>query len=302
MDRLTTMEAFVRVADAGSFSGAARQWAVSKAVVSKYVAALEARLGVALLMRTTRSVALTDAGRDYYDRCVALLGEVDALDASVRAEALDVRGTLRFTAPPGFLARYAPLLLSEFRARYPRIDLDIHLTHRMVDLVEEGFDLAVRVTAPRDSALIVRWLAPSPLVLVGAPGYLAKYGAPKSVRELAHHACLVDTNFRERGRWRFEVDGEVVHVEVDGPFRVNSPLVVRDLAAEGHGLALIPEFVVDEALASGDLVAVEGFVPAFDWSIYAVYPRRKYIPARVKVFVDHLAEALSGQSSKAPVR
>ncbi len=283
----------MRVADARSFSAAARQWRCSKAVISKYVAALEARLGVALLQRTTRSVRLTDAGRDYYRRCVDVLAEVDALDALVQERQVAASGVLRLSAPPGFLTRHLEGALSDFVALHPSIQLDVHLTHRMVDLVEEGFDLAIRVTAPRDSALVVRRLAPAPLVLVAAPAYLAAHGAPADPAELANRDCLVDTNFRDRGRWRFEGADGVATVDVKGPIAVNSPTVVCDLAVEGHGLAIVPDFVARPALDAGTLVEVDVGRPAFDWSIYAVHVRRRYIATRVRLFVDHLAAVLA---------
>lgn len=294
MDRLTSMEAFVRVVDAGSFTAAARRWGRSKAVVSKYVAALEEHLGVPLLRRTTRSLSLTDAGRGYHARCVDLLGELEAVEAGLRSDHVEPRGLLRVTAPPGFMDRYARLMTTAFVERYPEITMDLLLTHRMVDLVEEGIDVALRVTVPRDSSLVARRLGPAPLVAVASPAYLARRGAPRTPGDLRAHACLVDTNFRDRGRWRFR--GETV--EVDGPFRVNSPTVVRDLAAAGHGVAVVPAFVAAAHLDDGRLVEVLAGELAFDWAVYAVYPRRRYLARRVRVFIDHLAAALESDAPR----
>ncbi|MCA9552994.1 MAG: LysR family transcriptional regulator [Myxococcales bacterium] len=293
MDRLTNMEAFVRVVDAGSFSGAARGWGCSKAAVSKYVAGLEAHLGVELLRRTTRALHLTDAGRSYYARCAALLQEVAALEGDLEAGHRAPQGVLRVTAPPSFVDQYRALVLSDFRARYPGIRMDLHLTHRMVDLVEEGFDVAIRVTAPRDSSLVARRLAPAPLVVVAAPAYLQAAGTPRTAAALKDHACLVDTNFRGGARWRFSRGGKVSQVDVEGPFRVNSPVVVCHLAEAGHGVAIVPEYVASEALADGRLVEVPVGKPAFSWSMYAVYPRRRFVSGRVRAFVDHLAAGLA---------
>ena len=279
----------MRVVDAGSFSGAARNWSCSKAVVSKYVAALEAHLGVELLRRTTRALNVTDAGHAYYARCVELLQEVDALEAGLRDDHLEPRGLLRITAPPGFVQRYPALVLTDFRARYPAIEMDVHLTHRMVDLVEEGFDVAIRATAPRDAALVARRLAPAPLVVVASPAYLEAAGTPRTPAALKGHACLVDSNFRDGGRWRFEFKGRVVQVQVSGPFRVDSPTVICELAAQGQGVAVVPEFVAGPALEDGRLVTVPVGKPAFDWSIFAVYPRRRFVSGRVRAFIDHLA-------------
>jgi DNA-binding transcriptional LysR family regulator len=292
MDRLTEMEAFVRVVEAGGFTAAARGWGCSKAAVSKYVAALEARLGAELLRRTTRALHLTDAGRAYHARCAALLQEVEAMEGSLRDEHMEPRGTLRVSATPAFLARYHALVLTSFHARYPGIRIDLHLSHRMVDLVEEGFDVAIRITAPRDTELVARRLAPAPMVVVAAPDYLRRAGTPRSPAALAGHACLVDSNFRDGPRWRFTHRGKLVQVTVQGPFQVDSPLVLKDLTLAGHGIAVLPAFVVEPELAAERLVRVPVGKPAFDWSVYAVYPRRRFVSGRVRAFIEHLAEGL----------
>jgi DNA-binding transcriptional LysR family regulator len=295
MDRRTTMEAFVRVVEAGSFTAAARQWSVSKAVVSKYVAALERELGVELLRRTTRSSSLTDAGRTYYDRCSVLLEELSSLEASLRDEYRGPRGRLRVTAPPGFVARYGDLITTAFRRRYQQIDLDLLLTHRMVDLIEERIDVAIRVTDPGDSTLVARRLAPAPVVAVASPKYLRRRGTPRTPDELSEHDCLVDTNFREQGRWRFYTSsgrGRRRSVAVDGPYRADSPLVIRDLAVAGEGIALIARFIVEHDLAAGRLHEILVGQAAYAWSIYALYPRREHLSGRVRAFVDHLTEGL----------
>jgi DNA-binding transcriptional LysR family regulator len=293
MNRLLAMEAFVRVVDAGGFSAAARTWGRSKAAVSKYVSQLEEHLAVELLRRTTRSLSLTDAGRAYHRRCADVLEELDALDATVRESTLSLRGTLRITAPPGFASRYLPVMTTDFVAAHPHVALDIDLTHELVDLVEREVDVAIRVTAPRDSALIARKIAPAPIVAVAAPAYLERRGTPRRPSDLARHDCIVDTNFRNQHRWRFHHRGRSETVSVSGPFRVNSPTAVRDLAIAGHGIALTPSFVVTDQLACGDLVPLLRGKIAMNWSIYAVYRRRRYVPARVRAFIDHLAAAFA---------
>ena len=291
MDRLLTMEAFVRVVDAGSFSAAARQWGRSKAVVSKYVNALEDHLGVQLLRRTTRSLSLTEAGRAYRERCVEVLGEIEALEVSLREGIAAPRGPLRITAPPGFASHYLEVMTTDFIARFPEVTLDLDLTHRMVDLVEENIDVAIRVTDPRDSSLVARRIAPAPILAVASPDYLRRRGTPKKPADLRDHDCIVDTNFRDQQRWRFRSSGsggKTETVSVDGPLRVNHPDAVREMAAAGHGVALVPDFVAREALEAGRLREVLRGRVAFQWSILAVYPRRKYLPARVRAYVDHL--------------
>jgi DNA-binding transcriptional LysR family regulator len=291
MDRLLTMEAFVRVVDAGSFSAAARQWGRSKAVVSKYVNALEDHLGVQLLRRTTRSLSLTEAGRAYRERCVEVLGEIEALEVSLREGIAAPRGPLRITAPPGFASHYLDVMTTDFIARFPEVTLDLDLTHRMVDLVEQNIDVAIRVTDPRDSSLVARRIAPAPILAVASPDYLRRRGTPKKPADLRDHDCIVDTNFRDQQRWRFRSSGsggKTETVSVDGPLRVNHPDAVREMAVAGHGIALVPDFVARDALEAGRLHEVLRGRVAFQWSILAVYPRRKYLPARVRAYVDHL--------------
>jgi DNA-binding transcriptional LysR family regulator len=290
MDRLLAMEAFVRVVDAGSFSAAARNWGRSKAVVSKYISALEDHLGVELLRRTTRSLSLTEAGRAYRERCAGVLGEIEALEVSLREGVAAPRGNLRITAPPGFASHYLDVMTTDFIARFPDVTLDLDLTHRMVDLVEENIDVAIRVTDPRDSSLVARRIAPAPILAVAAPSYLRRRGTPKAPADLSDHDCLVDTNFRDQQRWRFRTGGKVETVAVHGPVRLNNPDAIRDLAVAGLGIGLIPEFAAADALRVGTLREVLKGRVALHWSILAVYPRRQYLPLRVRAYVDHLVE------------
>ena len=290
MDRLVCMEAFVRVVDAGSFSAAARNWGRSKAAVSKYLTNLEDYLGVELIRRTTRSLSLTDAGRLYHRRCIDLLGELAAMEASIQDNHVAPRGRLRITIPPGLMSRHRQRLTTEFIERYPEVTMDIHLTHRMVDLIEEGFDLAIRITEAKDSSLIARKLTTVDICAVASPEYLQKHGTPKKPEDLRQHACLIDSNFREKNRWRFKVDGELQVIEVSGPFQVNSPIVIRDLAEQGKGIALIPDFMVQKELQKGSLVSVLDGMLGFRWSMYALYPRRHFLSGRVRAFIDHLVE------------
>jgi len=294
VDRLLAMEAFVRVVDAGSFSNAARQWGRSKAVVSKYITSLESHLGVQLIQRTTRSLSLTEAGRAYRERCTDVLGEIQALEASLREAVAAPRGPLRITAPPGFASHYLDVMTKDFLVRFPEVTLDLDLTHRMVDLVEENIDLAIRVTDPRDSSLVARRIAPAPIIAVAAPSYLRRRGTPKNPTDLRDHDCLVDTNFREQQRWRFRTrdNAKTETVTVHGPLRINNPDAVRDMAEAGLGIALVPKFVATQSLRAGTLREVLKGRVAFDWSILAVYPRRRYLPLRVRAYVDHLVEQI----------
>lgn len=298
MDRLVAMEAFVRVADAGSFSAAARHWGRSKAAVSKYINALEAHLGVQLLQRTTRSLSLTEAGRAYRERCAAVLGEIQTLEASLREDIAAPRGPLRVTAPPGFASHYLDVMTKDFLERFPEVTIDLDLTHRIVDLVEENIDVAIRVTDPRDSSLVARRIAPAPIVAVAAPSYLRGRGTPANPTDLRDHDCLVDTNFRDQQRWRFRTgDNDKAKTEtitVAGPLRVNHPDAVREMAESGLGIGLVPRFVASDALEAGRLREVLKGRVALQWSILAVYPRRRYLPLRVRAYIDHLAKRIGG--------
>lgn len=291
MDKLFAMQAFVTVVTAGGFTAAARRLGRSKARISQSVAALESELGVVLLQRTTRSSSLTEAGRAYFDRCEALLAEIDALEASVKEERAALEGLLRVTAPPGLADRYLAALTTDFHVAHPGVVIELDLTHRLVDLVEGGIDVAIRVTEPQDSSLIARKLAPAPIVAVAAPAYLKRRGQPRTPSDLREHDCLVDTNFRDQPRWRFWGSRKPLSLAVRGPFRANSPVAVRDLAVAGHGIALCPHFVVQDEIAAGRLVEVLTNTVALSWSIYAVYPRRDHLPTRVTAYLEHLARA-----------
>jgi DNA-binding transcriptional LysR family regulator len=293
MDRLLAMEAFVRVVDAGGFSAAARRWGRSKAVVSKYVNALEEHLGVELLRRTTRSLSLTEAGHAYRERCADVLGEIDALEASLREDLAAPRGALRVTAPPGFASHYLDVMTKDFIERYPEVTIDLDLTHRMVDLVEENIDVAIRITEPRDSTLVARRIAPVSIVAVASPSYLGRRGTPKTPADLRDHDCLVDTNFRDQARWHFRKGQKTETIAVRGSLRVNDPDAICELASSGLGIALVPDFVARKALQDGTLCEVLPGMVGMRWSILAVYPRRRYLPVRVRAYLDHLVAQLA---------
>lgn len=298
------MEAFVRVIRAGSFSGAARQWYRSKAAVSKYISTLEEDLGVELLHRTTRSLHLTAAGETYLRHCHAVLEQIEAVEASLSEAVEQPKGILRVTASPGLAAHYGPALTSDFHALYPGLRLELNLTYRLVDMVQEGVDVAIRLTNHEDPALVSRALAPAPIVAVASPEFLRRCGTPRRPADLRRQPCIVDTNFPGRGDWLFTADtGEGTQtVEVDGPFRVNNPQVVRDLALAGHGVGLVTRFLVAEQLSCGSLVEVLPGRVALSWTIYALHPRRRYVPRRVQVYIDHLTTCIeSSPGLAAPV-
>ena len=291
MDTLTRMRAFIDVVEAEGFSAAARKIGRSKALLSKYVRELEDELGALLLNRTTRQFSLTEAGHTYYKRAQEIVREIDNLADAVRDSSGDVRGRIKLSAPRTLADAAVGQSLIDFAMAYPDIVLEIHLDDRFVDLVEEGFDLAIRISRLENSSLIARRLSPFKLRICAAPSLLAKEGVPKAPQDLARMPCIIDTNGRWLSNWPFmKTDGEMMSVAVSGPMEVNSPLATRAAAIAGLGFAPLPDFIAQPAMESGELVSVlDDWVPR-GGGIFAVYPHRRYLPGKVRVLVDFLAQ------------
>ena len=294
MDKLGAMRAFARVAESGSFSIAARLLGRSKAVVSKQVASLEAALGVQLLARTTRQVRLTEIGRSYFERCVQVLAELDDLESNVQQSQSSPRGVLRVTAPQTFAELHLSDAVREFLLRYPELKMELVLTDRLVDLVDDGFDVAIRVGQLEDSSLLARRLASSSVVACASPAYLARRGVPRTPEQLADHDLVLDANLRQPGIWRFRRGTRTLNVRVSGRLQVNSAVTVRHLLVGGAGIGVCPEFVVRDDLEAGRLVPLLADFGGYDLGVYAVYPHTRHVPSRVRVFVDFLAEYFAG--------
>ena len=289
MDTLTRMRAFIDVVEAEGFSAAARKIGRSKALLSKYVRELEDELGALLLNRTTRQFSMTEAGHTYYQRASEIVREVDSLADAVRESSGDVRGRIKLSAARTFADAPIGQSLIDFARQHPDIVLDIHLDDRFVDLVEEGFDLAVRISRLENSSLIARRLGPFSVKLCASPELIAKHGMPTRPQDLANMPCLVDTNGRSLANWRFKGEGEdSVSVAVSGPIEVNSPIVARAAALSGLGFAMLPDFIAAPDVASGRLVSALDDRILSGTGIFAVYPHRRYLPAKVRVFVDFL--------------
>ena len=291
MDTLTRMRAFIDVVEAEGFSAAARKIGRSKALLSKYVRELEDELGALLLNRTTRQFSLTEAGHTYFKRASELVREIDSLADTVRDSSGDVRGRIKLTAPRTFADAPIGRSLIDFAAAHPDIVLDINLDDRFVDLVEEGFDLAIRITRLENSSLIARKLAPFGIRVCAAPELLQRYGTPQKPQDLTRLPCVIDTNGRWLSNWPFRApDGEIASVPVTGRMEVNSPMAARSAAIAGLGFVTLPDFIARPALDDGTLVSVlDDFVPT-GGGIFAVYPHRRYLPAKVRAFVDYLAQ------------
>ena len=293
MDRFEQLSAFVEVARRQSFAQAARQLGRHVSAVSRAVAALENRLGVRLLQRTTRRVILSDAGRDYFKRCETLLAEFDGADAEVRDRAASLRGKLRVSAATGAGQTLIAPIVPRFLAAHPFLALDLQLSNRYVDLVEEGYDLALRVgTLAADSRLVVRRLVPTRRVLLASAAYLERRDGPRNPHQLREHPCLVlDVGVRPQ-HWELARARTHVAIDVDGPLRSNNSFVLLRACRDGLGIGLLPETVAGDDLRRGELRRVlPGWVSAEE-GIYAVYPSARFIPAKVRAFVEFVAAEL----------
>ena len=287
---LARIRAFVQVFDAGGFSSAARQHGRSKALLSKYVTDLEDYLGVRLMNRTTRKLSLTEAGEAYYREASQLLQQLDDLDNSILDQTAAPRGLLRVSAARNFGEMILAPVIYDFVANHPEVTLDLRLEDRFVDLVDEGIDVALRISAAQDSSLIARKICDMQHSVVASPVYLDAHGIPKAPEDLRHHASIVDTNLSGQANWRFVDSGETVSVHVNGPVRVNSPLSARDAALTGLGIALLPGYLANPLIKAEKLVRVlQPYMPTGS-SLQAVYPHRRHLAGKVRALIDHLVD------------
>lgn len=290
-DALQEITVFARIVGAGSLSAAARDLGMSPALVSRRLASLEARLGVRLVNRTTRSLHLTDEGAAYFETCSRVLAEIQEADAAVSAGRAEPRGTLRVAAPASFGNQHVAPLVPKFAERHPEVQIALSLSERTVNLVDEGFDLAIRIADLADSSLAARKLAPNRRVVCASPAYLASHGAPRAPAELARHNCLTTTDFAMNWDYRGP-DGRPGSVRVTGRYACDNGEVLRDWALAGLGVALKSTWDVRRHLEDGSLVTLfPGYTFATDVAIYAVYPHRRHLPAKTRAFIEFLAES-----------
>ena len=290
MDTLGDMTAFVRVVEARTFTAAAQRLGWSKSVVSRRLAELEERLGARLLNRSTRRLSLTEAGRAYYDRCVRILADIEETEASVASLHAEPRGQLSINAPMSFGMLHLPSAIAEFMASYPEVGVDLVLNDRFVDLIDEGYDLALRIGTLADSALYARKLAACRRVLAASPDYLARHGEPRHPGDLAHHECLVYSMNSNADIWRLTgPDGQQINARIAGRLSANNGDVLRDVAVAGGGIVLSPTFLICDQLADGSLVPVLTSYGPSDIPLHAVYPHNRHLSAKVRAFVDFLA-------------
>ncbi|MCK9919978.1 LysR family transcriptional regulator [Microbacteriaceae bacterium K1510] len=289
LDRLTGLEVFAKVAELGSFSAAGRAVGLSQTMVTKHIAALEERLGIKLLHRTTRRLTLTEAGRGYLESAERILGEMEAADAAVAADRIEPRGVLRLNAPVSFGAHQLAPLLSEFHARHHQVQVDLGLNDRLVDLAEEGWDLAIRIGTLASSSLIARRIAPCRAAVCAAPSYLAAHGTPRTVDDLSAHDCMGYTLSRLVGADIWTFAGDKV-IKISGSLRANNGDALRSAAVAGQGIIYQPTFIVADDLRAGTLVPITLDHPTLEFGgIYAVYLPERNPPAKVRAFIDFLA-------------
>ncbi|MDH4442365.1 MAG: LysR family transcriptional regulator [Rhizobium sp.] len=289
MDTLTRIRAFIDVVEAEGFSAAARKTGRSKALLSKYVRELEDELGALLLNRTTRQFSMTEAGHTYYRTAADILKEIDNLADLVRENNADLKGKLKVTLPRTFIDAEIGQSLIDFAVENPELTLEIVAEDRFVDLIEEGFDLGIRITKLDDSGMIARKLSDFRVYACATPAFIESHGPLVHPSELSRVPFLIDTNTRSHNSIRFvDGDGGAISVSVSGPIEVNSPQATLRAARAGLGIAMIPDFIARPYIASGELVSLfDDFIPR-DRGIYAVYPHRRYLPAKVRAFVDYL--------------
>lgn len=288
MDRLTSLTAFAQVVDSGGFSAAGRRLNMSTTMVSNHVRALEDRLGARLLNRTTRKVSLTEVGKAYYDRCTQILADLEQADDIAGALQSTPRGTLRLYVGT-HIVRFISPVVAEFLATFPGVKVDLTMAERPVDLIEEGFDLAIRLTLPRDSSLIVRTLATWRHILCCAPSYLDKHGAPKQLSDLSSRDCVHHVYYPHGDEWQFiDRNDRPVSVKVSGPLISNSGETLRAAALQGLGIFLSPGFLIAGDLEAGRLVRILPEYRAVEFAMNAVYPHRHHLSAKVRSFIDLL--------------
>jgi DNA-binding transcriptional LysR family regulator len=295
MDRLTSLTAFVRVVDSGGFSAAGRRLNMSTTMVSNHVKSLEDRLGARLLNRTTRKVSLTEVGKAYYDRCIQILADIEQADDIAGALQSTPRGTLRIYTATHIVPFIAPVV-AEFLARYPDVKVDLSMGERAVDIIDEGYDIAVRLTPPPDSSLIVRSLATWRHVLCCSPAYLEKHGRPQQLSDLSDRNCVRHVLYPFEDEWRFvDRKGAPASVRVSGNLISNSGDTLRMAALQGVGVCLAPGFLIHADLEDGRLVRLLPEYRTVEFAMNAVYPHRHHLSAKVRTFIDMLAHQSAEQ-------
>ncbi|MBT5230970.1 MAG: LysR family transcriptional regulator [Methylococcales bacterium] len=295
MDTLDGLKTIIAVVEMGSFTAASERLGISKALASKYVGEVEQALGVRLFNRSTRRLSLTEAGRAYYEQALPLLEGFSALQDEVSGEQSSVRGLLRVSAPLTFGEAFIAPLVPQFRQDFPGIQVDLQLTARVIDMLEEGFDLVIRVGAVEDSNLIAKQVKPIPFVICATPEYLKTANLADTLACLPEHECVLDKNFRTGKQWRLvSADGVVTTLNMKSSVSVDSPRGVKKVVLADGGVAMLPRFVVQSELESGALVELLTDYQKPETGLYVIYPHRRYLAKKTQAFIAFIERKLGG--------
>jgi len=295
MDVLLSMSVFRRVAETGNFSEVARELELSQPTVSKHVAALEKHLNIKLINRSTRQLSLSDAGKQYYDDCVRILDELLESEAALRNQQSLPTGTLRINMPVTFGELNIVPHLWQFLAEYPDLKIDLIMDDRQVDLVKEGVDMAIRVGILTDSSLVARRIGDSPRVTVASPEYLAANGEPQTLQDLKKHKCIVYTLLSTRNEWHFTGPNGKETIRISGRFSVNNPRIIREAVLAGQGIAVTPTWLIGDYIKTGQAKVILDKYDPTPLEIHAVYPERRFVPAKVSCFIDYIRTKLESK-------
>jgi DNA-binding transcriptional LysR family regulator len=295
MDKLTSIKAFTRVVQHGSFAAAARELRLSRSVVSKYVIELEQELGSQLLVRTTRSASPTENGQAYYERCTAILADLEDADRAVARLQSEPRGLLRVNAPMSFGTLHLGRAVVDFMERYPELQIQLVLSDQQIDPVQEGFDVTLRIADLPSSSLIARKIAPAARVLCAAPSYLERRGIPTHPTALRDHDCLTYGYLATGAQWKLTGPDGDHWIHVPWTLCSNNGEVLRDAVVKGRGITLLPTFIVGADLQQGSLRTILADYSAPEIAVYAIYPQTRHLSVKVRMFIDFLIERFGGR-------
>ncbi len=296
MDKLLSMQVFVKVVEQGSFARAAERLEISTSAASRHVNELEAALGTRLLHRTTRRLSLTESGQAYFERCVQLLADIEETERLVSSTATHPTGTIKLTCSITFGVRRLAPAIGAFQSQYPAVRFDCSLSDRFIDLVEEGLDLAIRIGNLGATNMVARKIGEARLIVCAAPSYLKKHGTPQHPEDLTAHNCFTYEYVASKNLWRFKAkDGTEINAHIGGSVHANNGEMLSSIAAEGVGIVIEPDFIVGPLIESGRLVPILQDFDAPRSGIYAVYPSRRHLSGKVRAFVDFLAAHFAGE-------
>ena len=291
MDKLNCMKAFCHVVNTGSFSAGAKSLGVSKVLISRYVAKLEEDLGIRLLQRTTRKMSLTDEGQEYFIRCQAIIDDFIELERSTKDKYQGVHGRLKISVPSqDFTCSHLIPFISDFSNQYSDVKLDIHLTDHYIDIVEEGYDLAIRIGKLEDSSLIAKKLSTAQLTLCASPEYIANIKKIEHPQELVQHKLIIDTNYRGGNSWKFTHQKQTCVIQATEHIKLNSSMAVKSYLLTGSGIGICPSFCIEEELKSQQLIPLLPQWSLNTLGIYALYSHRKQLPPKTRIFINALSQ------------